>query len=145
MKPRRRGVFNPKRILRDVPCPELCAALAGQVRYGGNPEHKKSPGDFGLTPPTAPRPDKTLCDTAGIVTRAVALQLLQVGARSGLVSQQEKNGYPQNIWSVSSDGLPLEAQLENSEQGTYHGYPMPEGDPMRQVILDAWHERGHDE
>ncbi|MCE8038929.1 hypothetical protein [Halomonas sp. MCCC 1A11062] len=117
--------------------------MAERVSYGGNPEHKANPGDFGLTPPVAPRCDKTLCDTAGIFERSVALALLQAGARSGLVSQQVKNGYPQNIWSVSQGGVPMEAQLENSEQGVYHGYPMPEGDPMRHVILGAWRERGH--
>jgi hypothetical protein len=141
VRPRRRGVFNPKRVLGFL-SPAECESLAESVGYGGNPEHKSNPGNFGLTPPAAPRPDKTLCDSAGIVDRSEALRLLQAGARGGLVSKQVKNDYPQNIWSVTQDGLPLEAQLENSGQGTYHGYPMPEGDPMRELILEAWRERG---
>ncbi|MBF0308058.1 MAG: hypothetical protein HQL56_00830 [Magnetococcales bacterium] len=51
--------------------------LAENVRYGGNPEHKKNPGDFGLTPPGNPRPGKTLCDVAGILTRQEATALLR--------------------------------------------------------------------
>ncbi len=37
---------------------------------------------------------------------------------------------------VTENGEPLEAQLENSEQGTYHGYPLPPQDPFRAVVLD---------
>lgn len=36
------------------------AKLASQVKYGGNPEHKRNPGNFGLTPPSGPRPGKSL-------------------------------------------------------------------------------------
>ena len=46
--------FNPKRRLlqpsaEDV---ERLCVLAEKVVYGGNPEHKRNPGDFGLTPPS---------------------------------------------------------------------------------------------
>lgn len=40
--------------------------LAERALYGGNPEHKRSPGDFGLTPASGPRPGKSLCDAAKI-------------------------------------------------------------------------------
>ena len=50
--------------------------LQKNATYEGSPYHKRNPGDFGLTPPAAPRPDKTLCDEAGITSRSVA-------ARSG--------------------------------------------------------------
>ncbi len=112
--------------------------LAAVAQYGGNPEHKRNPGDFGLHPPSAPRPAKSLCDVAGIFQRSVAQALLSEGMRRGLVSQQERNGWPQNIWAVASNGVPLEAQLENAEQGCYHGYPVPESDPFAQEILSRW-------
>lgn len=101
-------------------------ALADRVKYGGNPEHKRNPGDFGLTPPLQPRPDKTLCDEVKIFSRREATGLLKEGVKKGLISEQHtQNGYPQNIWAVTEEGWPLEAQLENARQGTYHGYPMP--------------------
>jgi len=137
MKPRR-GRYNPKRKLQDsLPAQEL-DQLSSQVKYGGNPEHKRNPGDFGLTPPSDPRPNKTLCDDCGIFNRAIAERLLSEGAQKGIVSVQMKGQWPKNIWAVTSEGHPVEAQLENEVQGTYHGYPMPEADPMRQEILERW-------
>jgi hypothetical protein len=32
----------------------------------------------------------------------------------------------------------MEAQLENQELGTYHGYPMPENDPLFCKVLEKW-------
>ena len=54
-----------------------------RVKYGGNPEHKRNPGDFGLTPPSQPRADKTLCDEVAVFKRTTALRLL----RKGIVSR----------------------------------------------------------
>lgn len=138
MKPRRNS-YNTKR--------KLCSsradagALASRVSYGGNPEHKRNPGDFGLTPPAAHcRSDKSLCDGTGILTRAAALKLLRAGLRQGLFSEQRRNGWPQNIWAVTDAGEPVEAMLENPEQGAYHGYPMPQDDPFRSKILERWQQ-----
>jgi hypothetical protein len=139
----KRHAFNPKRQL--VASPPLAAELeelAGRVRYGGNAEHKSKPGDFGLVPPASPRRDKTLCDEAGIFTKAEAVRLLSEGVRRGLISEQKRNGFPQNIWSVSNGRIPLEAQLENQETGVYHGYPMPQSDVFSQEILKRW-KRGN--
>jgi hypothetical protein len=138
MPNRPRKSYNPKRALvaDKIEQAELIA-LAKKVHYGGNPEHKRNPGDFGLTPPSAPRPDKTLCDLAGITTKSEALSALRSGVLKGLISKK-RGTFPQNIWSVTSDGIPLEAQLDNEEAGTYHGYPMPEADPFCSVILRAW-------
>lgn len=41
---------------------------------------------------------------------------------------------------MTSDGHALEAQLENSELGSYHGYPMPHTDPLSQEVLRRWQE-----
>ena len=133
-----RRKFNPKRRVAVGTTPEALLALASQVRYTGNPEHKERPGDFGLTPPVQPRPDKSKCDWTGIHDRATALRLLREGARRGLVSRQVRGTFPQNIWAVTDGGYPVEAQLENAGAGTYHGYPMPETDPFREVVISLW-------
>lgn len=66
------------------------------------------------------------------------LKLLKSGFGSGLVSDREKEGWPKLIWSVTDDGIPMEAQLENASLGTYHGYPMPETDPLSHEVLRRW-------
>lgn len=73
-----------------------------------------------------------------MTTRAVALRLLREGIRRGLVSAQQRGGFPQNVWAVTEGGIALEAQLENPATGVYHGYPMPQADPFRPVILERW-------
>lgn len=138
MHRRRNAVYNQKRRVADAATPDERDALASRVSYGGNPEHKKAPGDFELHPPAIPRPDKSLCDAVRVWTRAEAEQLLKDGVRRGLVSDQRRGDYPQNVWSVTHDGEPVEAQLENSVRGSYHGYPMPESDPFRWHVLDRW-------
>jgi hypothetical protein len=136
MKPRRNATYCKRKISSQV---SDANALARKVSYGGNPEHKRNPGDFGLTPPAAHcRADKSLCDGTSIVTRAAALKLLRAGIRRGLISAQRRNGWPQNIWAVTDEGVPLEAMLENAEQGAYHGYPMLPDDPFGQEILKRW-------
>src|ERR1017187_3369693 len=137
---RKRTVFNPKRRL----CTDaqldgkrhLFEDLAKRARYSGNPEHKRNPGDFGLDPPTAPRPGKTLCDQVEIYSRAEAVTLLRAGLQRGTFSAQERDGWPQNVWAVTERGEPLEAQLESP--GVYHGYPMPQADPFREKIIERW-------
>ncbi|MCX6359887.1 MAG: hypothetical protein NT029_08780 [Armatimonadetes bacterium] len=139
---RERRSPNPKRRLRPRPGTDeqvqRPAGLAERASYGGNPEHKRNPGDFGLDPPSRPRPGKTLCDGAGILRRAEALRWLREGMRRGLVSLQEHNGWPQNVWAVTEDGHALEAQLENEATGAYHGYPMQLTDPLRTEVLNRW-------
>jgi hypothetical protein len=134
-----RRQFNRKREIAYPPPPDAeRAALAGRVGYGGNPEHKRNPGDFNLIPLSAPRADKTLCDAVNVFSRAEALRALREGVRHGLVSGARRGDFPQNVWSVTADGIPLEAQLENREMGTYHGYPMPENDAFRDTVLRLW-------
>lgn len=135
---RQRRQFNPKRRIRQDCDPDELDRLVSSVNYGGNPEHKRDPGDFRLNPPAQPRADKTLCDAVGIFDRSTALRLLQEGVRRGLISEQTRGGFPQNIWAVTQDGSPLEAQLENQTQGVYHGYPMPRNDDFRDEVLRHW-------
>jgi hypothetical protein len=137
MLPKRR-TFNPKRQIASGLLQAELERLAAAVHYGGNPEHKRNPGNFGLTPPASPRRHKTLCDEAGIFDRDQVLKLLQQGIRLGLISEPRGADFPQNVWAVSLEGVPLEAQLENAANGTYHGYPMPEEDPFREIIISRW-------
>jgi len=110
---RRNGTYNTKRQLADLrywPQDRL-EQLGQRLRYGGNPEHKRNPGDFGLTPPSGARIGKMLCDEVGIFHRQEALELLRSGVAAGLISERCVNGWPQNIWALR-DGRVLEAQLE---------------------------------
>lgn len=114
------------------------AASAKSVRYVGNPDHKRNPGDFGLSPPNRPRLGKTLCDTAGIFSRKEAQRLLREGIQRGVVSAEyEDGGWPRLVWAVR-DGMVLEARLDNVEQGTYHGYPLESDDPFVPKVLERW-------
>lgn len=135
---RKRKGHNPKRRIKQDLDPSYLKSLAESVSYAGNPEHKRNPGDFGLVPPSQPRADKTLCDIVGVFCRKEATRLLKAGVSNGLISEREQNGYPKNIWVVTEEGWPLEAQLENAGRGTYHGYPMPETDPFREQVLARW-------
>jgi hypothetical protein len=140
VRPRRS--FNPKRRIAPRPASaeefQRLAKLAERVRSGGNPEHKRNPGDFGLTPPNQPRQGKTLCDGAGIFRSDIAENLVKEGMRRGLVSEAGKGSWPKNVWAVSDAGVALEAMLENAEAGTYHGYPMPDEDPLAEEVRERW-------
>lgn len=119
---KRRDGYNPKRRVcayGDV-TEDVCETWAESASYGGNPEHKTKPSDFGLTPPTNPRAGKTLCDKARDFSKADALQLLNSGFVRHMVSLQKRGGWPQNVWAVIDDEA-YEAQLENPVQGVYHG------------------------
>lgn len=150
MKHRKRAnsgalAFNPKRRLREWSGSKEqvddAVVLASTVVYGGNPAHKRDPGDFGLTPPAAPRQDATLCDDAGVIRRREAQELLRRGAAKGSVDARSTKGFPWLIWSVNEDGIAFEAELENADLGSYHGYPMPLSDPFRPDILKAYKAR----
>lgn len=139
----RRG-YNPKRKIApvDMPTPQERHELAGRIVYKGNPEHKRYPNDYGLVPPTNPRPGKTICDAEGAFPKAEAEMLLKSGMKRGMVSTQNRGGWPQNVWAVTETGKAFEAQLENSGQGHYHGYPMPEDDDFRLIVKQEWMVRG---
>ncbi len=114
--------------------------LVGMVKYTGSPFHKRNPGDFALTPPAAPRNDRTLCDEAGITSKITAVRLLRLGIKLGLVSEQNRNGFPKYIWSVENGESPIvfEAILENEGTGQYHGYPLKKNDPIYEDVLERW-------
>lgn len=138
MKPRRRQTSKAnKRFATDVSLEQL-EKWRSSVSYSGNAEHKRNPGDFGLSPPLGPRRGKTLCDGVNLFKKAAALRLLREGIRRGLVSEQTRNGWPQHIWAVADDGTPLEAALDNQETGSYHGYPMWTDDDFAGKVAEKW-------
>jgi hypothetical protein len=115
------------------------AFLHKNARYEGIAYHKRSPGDFGLMPPAAPRPSKTLCDEAGVFRRGVAGALLSRAIEVGLVSEGEgASGFPKELWVVSEDGQVFEAMYGGSVLGSYHGYPIRRSDPFFDEITSAW-------
>jgi len=138
MRPRRH--HNPKKRIAPTPTKARKSQLADvamHVRYVGNPDHKRNPGDYRLTPPSRPRPGKSLCDVAGIFTRAEAQELLKKGIREGLVSEQASEGWPRLVWMIKGDTV-LEARLDNVERGTYHGYPLEPTDPFCDSVRERW-------
>ena len=118
---RRYKIYNPKRRIKKLSDDDLnhYSDLAEKIEYGGNPEHKRNPGDFGLTPPYGPRPGKSLCDTVSVFSKKKALEYLKTGLKNGLVSEKFNGEWPKNIWSVTEDGYPLEAQLEMRKPGLW--------------------------
>lgn len=140
---KQRKSSNPKRRLAspDTATHTKLAQLSQAVTYSGHPAHKRNPGDFGLQPPSQPRQGKSLCDTANIFKHKEALRLLRDGIAKGLISMQERNGWPQNVWAVTEAGIAVEAMLENKGQGVYHGYPMLPGDPLAEQVLERWKNR----
>ncbi|HRY93553.1 MAG TPA: hypothetical protein P5147_08825 [Myxococcota bacterium] len=138
---RRKGHFNPRRKIRsqDQTSAESRAHLATTARYIGSGHHKMHPNDYGLTPPCNPRPGKTLCDEIKEFPKVQAVELLLQGIKRGMISEQLRNGWPQNIWAVSVEGEPFEA--EHGTDGNYHGYPMPAEDDFRELVLEEWNSR----
>ncbi len=136
-----RKTFNSKRRIQPPPSDEASKlaldALARSLKYVGNAQHKRNGGDFGLTPPAALRQGKSICDDV-VNCKADAQALLLCGAAWGLISVQVNGGFPQNVWAVTARGDALEAMLDNAGSGTYHGYPMPDADPLRLEVLERW-------
>lgn len=137
--PRRRK-FNPKRRLHKGLCKERAEWLANAVCYRGSPLHKRVPGDFGLTPPSSPRPGKSLCDGVEIFQIEVAQKYLCEGVELGLVSNDADQSFPRYIWAVAENESVLEARCDDYDNGTYHGYPLEQSDPMTDIVIKRWRE-----
>lgn len=67
---------------------------------------------------------KTLCDPTGIRCSRDALKRLKYGVKRKAYSAEMVSGFPKRIWSITTDGMLLEARLENAGDGVYHGYPI---------------------
>lgn len=140
----RRRKYNLKRKLHQGLDQSRAKSLAESVVYRGSPLHKRVPGDFGLTPPSAPRPGKSLCDGVAIFQAQVALKLLKTGAARGLVSHDADQGFPRYIWVVTEHEVVLEARCDDAVRGTCHGYPLEKHDPITELVVKRWRESGHE-
>lgn len=118
------------------------AFLKANAAYEGSPFHKKNPNDFGLTPPTyAVRPEKTLCDEAGITQRQIAIDLFARAIDVGLVSAAWTAGFPKQMWVVDDGEQVFELMYGGSRPGRYHGYPIRLRDPWSEEVKRIWRER----
>ena len=141
--PKRQG-NNPKRRL--APRDELDTAdlrrLSREARYVGSAHHKSRPGDYRFTPPTSPRPNKSLCDGRRIVRIREAGTLFRQGLSRGMVSRYEEGGFPKYVWAVDRNGEVYEAKAGDDGR-SYHGYALNadgERDLCRWVITE-WNAR----
>ena len=115
--------------------------MAERARYRPSEYHKaRSAASRGSTA-RAPRPDKTICDGHRRSECPDARSLLRAGFRCGMVSEQRRGDWPQNVWAVDDDGIAYEAQLTNLEVGEYHGYPMVRADSFTRFIAAEWNRR----
>ena len=135
---------NPHRrlISRDDLDPEDLGRIAREARYVGSAHHKSKPADYGFTPPTSPRPNKSLCDGKRTVRKREAKALFLQGLSRGMVSRYAKSGFPKYVWAVDQDGQVYEAKVGGDGQ-SYHGYalsPYEERDLCRLVITE-WEAR----
>lgn len=128
-----------RKLVRTRPREAERLRLCEKVVYTGNPAHKRDPGDFGLNPPAAAKRNKTLCDNAEIFRKKRAQELLSNGVAEGLWDERTDQGFPKIVWCVEGE-LVLEAQLENATKGEYHGYPLLDTDPYRQVVFARYQE-----
>lgn len=134
--------FNPKRTILSTP---EYIRLKGELKekskklqYDGKPEHKLNPGDFNLKPPACGRIDKSLCDLVKIFTYREALRLLREGFSKGLIDTRSYKDWPRHIWAVMDDEMVLEAKPSMPGTGIYHGYPLPQSDPLFDEVIAKW-------
>ena len=123
--------------------------------YEGSALHKTEPFKSGpdatlVTP--AWHEDKTPCENEAYPnsTESTARKLLLKGLQRRMVDagfaedlrSGSGRGFPKHIWAVYNDKHAFEANCSaRSKQPVYHGYPLPEWDPMREVVLKMWRER----
>lgn len=140
MKLKPRASNNPKRRFVNV------GTLSGHdlielqesVKYVGSAYHKRFPSDYGFTPPTAPRPHKSLCDRQGAISLAEARILVRTGLAKAMFSPPNADGLPKYIWAVLDNVRPFEANLGGD---SYHGYELESDDPMHELVLVEWRKR----
>ena len=131
---------NPKRrlIAANSVNAERLLVLANSVAYTGSALHKRSPGNYNFSPPTNPRPSKSLCDGKRALLREEAANLLRTGILNGFVSFFSDNTFPKYVWCVDACGDVYEAKFDNLG---YHGYRLEETDDFRLYIKEEWAQR----
>ena len=123
-----------------IPDPDL-VALAGRLRYEGIAHHKLRPGDYDFSPPSNPRPSKSVCDDIRPILKDEAAKLFSDGIIKGMISKRDEDGVPKYVWAVDDSGQAYEAKRGGSTPYDYHGYRLNDDDPQRRVVLDEWKKR----
>ena len=141
MTNRKRQGNNPKRRIASLG--ELTLEVLNclsKARYVGSAHHKSKFADYHFSPPTNPRPDKSLCDGIRTIKKSEAVELFQNGISREMVSKHLIDGLPKYIWAVDSDEEAYESVIS---KGTteYHGYQLEPDDTMRSLIIEEWNSR----
>jgi hypothetical protein len=108
------------------------------LKYIGAPFHKKYPGNYGFTPPTAYRPAKSICDGKRSILKEEAVKLFLAGIDKELFGNPGPDGMPKYVWAIDDDGEVYEAKTDSTG---YHGYRLEDEDDWRDVVLKAWKQR----
>ena len=141
MTNRKRQGNNPKRRIASVGelSPEVLHQLS-EARYVGSAHHKSKLADYHFSPPTNPRPDKSLCDGIRVIKKSEAAELFQNGISREMVSAYVIGCLPKYVWAVDSDEEAYESVIS---KGTtkYHGYRLEPDDPMRSLVIEEWNSR----
>ena len=139
---KRKGSSPSRRIGFDGPlAPKTARALISRCSYVGAAFHKLKPADYGLIPPSSPRPNKSVCDDHRPLLKAEAEALLEEGIRRGMVSKFEPDSVPKYIWAVDEHGEVYEAKTKPPRETAYHGYRLGEDDAFRVQVRRAWRAR----
>ena len=120
---------------------DAAAALVARCRYVGAAFHKLKPADYGLAPPRAPRPGKSVCDDLRPLVKSEAEALLAAGIRRGMVSDFGPDSAPKYIWAVDEHGEVYEAKTKPPHGTAYHGYRLGGDDDFRDYVLRVWRAR----
>ena len=112
--------------------------LADTALFRPNRNHKRKMFDGSAG---SARVDKTLCDGAWANTQERSEGLLREGIRRGMVSQQVREAWPQNVWAVDERKEVYQANLTNSGTGEYHGFPIRDEGSFRSLIRREWAAR----
>ncbi|ABC22844.1 hypothetical protein [Rhodospirillum rubrum] len=116
--------------------------LLNDLVYVGSSLHKLRPGDYGLVPPSNPRPSKSACDEVRSILISEAALLFRRGLEKGMVSVFPQGGMPKYVWAVDDGGEVYEAKTKPGQESRYHGYRIGEDEqPWREYVLRAWRER----
>lgn len=130
--PRRKSDPRPKSTLIQVEVAQDrdLDAMAANAQFGSCEYHKPNR--------TGWRADKTKCPES--IDEEMAQNLLEQGLSRGMFSAQHRLDWPQHVWAVH-EGVIYEANLENKEMGTYHGYPMIRHDSFAEYLSQQWENR----
>ena len=142
MKTPRRRSIRPSTVLvpRGKFTLDELERLAIGASYRSNLSHKREMFD-GEAGQARLDLDKTLCDGTGTNTQEASEDLLREAFRRGMVSQQVRQRWPQNVWAVDQSGEVYQANLANSATGEYHGFPIRSEGRFLAHIRAAWAER----